>query len=67
MSRLIIAAYWTKEDEPFWENKHREARWPAPIKGSGAKVSMTPEQADQLGLRDTLRRLNLEEAADWPV
>lgn len=63
--RLIIAAYWTEEVEPFmqWENGRK--RWPTPIKGSGAQISMTPTQVEQPGLRDVLRRLCLEEAADW--
>lgn len=59
--RLIVIAYWTEEVEPFTEPR------PAPIKGSGAQVSFTPEQADQPGLRHILRQLNLEEAADYDI
>lgn len=63
--RLIIAAYWTDEVEPFMQWEDGKRRFPDSIKGSGSAVSMTPEQVEQPGLRDVLRRLQLEEAADW--
>jgi hypothetical protein len=57
---LVVAAFWV-EGTDTQDTLNEERR----IKGSGAVVTFTPEQANQPGLRRHLRQFNLDEAADW--
>lgn len=58
---LVVAAFWAEpgdsdELQPLVDRR---------IKGSGAVVTFTREQAEQPGLRSQLRAYQLDEAADY--
>jgi hypothetical protein len=63
MPNLIIAAYWT-DDEADLATAKAAVSMKGQIAGSGAVVSLDDANVDA-ELRVFLRRLQLEEAADW--
>lgn len=61
--KLVLAAFWTHETaEAIAAVLHGHT-----VPGSGAVVDMTASQVNQPRLRNTLRMLNLDEAADFKL